>query len=135
MILAGPARRPRAAWLLLSALVATSTILAVRPAAADRTDALDWRRAPNALGLELSAAAGRGTATFVWHLAPDAGAVVCRLDADGDGEIDHEVLDCAAHKSWVHRFDASGIYRATLLATGEGGRTGIARATVAVAVD
>jgi hypothetical protein len=134
--LTGEVGRTQAKWLFLGTLLALSMVSGwLHRASAQRRDALDWREAPNALGLDLSASASSGAATFVWHLAPGAGPIVCHLDADGDGAFDHEVADCASEKILTHRYGASGVYYATLIAASRDGRAGIARAEVAVAVE
>lgn len=128
--------RARAKWLFIGALLSLSLLAGwIHRATAQRRDALDWRDAPNALSLELSATTAPSAATFVWHLAPDAGPVVCRLDADGDGAFDHELPDCAGEKSRTHRYRASGVYFPTMLARSADGRAGIARVAIAVAVE
>lgn len=127
--------RAKRGFLAALALLALAAARVDGDAAAQPVDGLDWRRAPNALGLELTVAPGEGVAIFHWRIAEADGPVVCRLDADGDGVFDHELLDCHARKELQHRFARSGVYFATLVAQGVEGQAGLARAQVAVAAE
>src|SRR5688572_25286753 len=126
--------RVQAKWLflvLLLALMLASGLLR-QAAAAQPVDDLDWRRAPNALGLALDARPEQEErALFRWTI--DAGrGVICDLDADGDGDFDHRISDCARGGEVSHVFTESGVFHATMTAHAEDGRAGVARVRVEV---
>jgi hypothetical protein len=103
------------------------------PAGAQPVDELDWRTAPNALNLELSARTPEDDAArFRWRLDGADGNVICRLDADGDGAFERLILACDARSSVLHRYREGGVFFATMEARAPDGRTGRARVRVDV---
>lgn len=71
---------------------------------------------------------------FVWTFKASRGGdrITCTIDPEGDGIADHTIEDCAVTRRLMHRFDESGDYVASLLATDRDG--GSDRATVSFTV-
>ena len=115
--------------LIAAALAAPLALALAAPGLAQPQDELDWRRAPNALNVELDVRVERGTAVFTWDL--DDRRARCAIDVDGDGELDQELETCAPG-SVTHTFDREGVFFANLVAETPDGRRGLARVPVRV---
>ena len=115
--------------LALVAPFALAPFALATPGLAQPREELDWRRAPNALNVELEVRVEDGTAVFSWDL--DDPAARCAIDVDGDGVLDHELDRCRPGRV-THQFDHQGVFFATLVAEAPDGRRGIARVPVRV---